>query len=136
MSRGKYYGKLNTDTMPMPIRHIWYSKHQEPAPVERYELCDREWEDPTAIDRRLDRQTLALTLMDLIPERLSAILVMRYVDEMTLEQVGQTMGITRERVRQLEKAALRRVMYWMRNPDSLSERIKEFKERMKEQNHG
>jgi DNA-directed RNA polymerase sigma subunit (sigma70/sigma32) len=34
------------------------------------------------------------------------VLLMRYMDGLTLEQVGERLGITRERVRQIEKQAL------------------------------
>jgi RNA polymerase sigma factor (sigma-70 family) len=34
------------------------------------------------------------------------VLTMRYLHDMTLEQVGHAMGITRERVRQIESRAM------------------------------
>lgn len=38
--------------------------------------------------------------------RLKRVLIMRYWDDMTLEQIADRMGCTRERVRQLEHKAL------------------------------
>lgn len=35
-------------------------------------------------------------------DRAKAILIMRYMQDMTLDQVGHALGITRERVRQIE----------------------------------
>lgn len=39
-------------------------------------------------------------------ERARTVLVLRYMHDMTLDQVGQTLGITRERVRQIEIRAM------------------------------
>ena len=41
--------------------------------------------------------------------RAKPVLIMRYLHDMTLEQVGQTLCITRERVRQIEAKALRMI---------------------------
>lgn len=40
-------------------------------------------------------------------ERMRRVLELRYLEGMTLEQVGQMMNITRERVRQIEAKAIR-----------------------------
>lgn len=40
-------------------------------------------------------------------ERMRRVLELRYLHDVTLEQVGQLMGVTRERVRQIESKALR-----------------------------
>lgn len=39
-------------------------------------------------------------------ERAKMVLMMRYMDDMPLEQVGKALGITRERVRQIESRAM------------------------------
>ena len=39
-------------------------------------------------------------------ERAKMVLIMRYMHDMTLDQVGQALGITRERVRQIENRAM------------------------------
>lgn len=51
-------------------------------------------------------------------ERAKMVLNMRYLHDMTLEQVGEAMGITRERVRQIES----RAMVAIRNRKDLRER--------------
>lgn len=47
-------------------------------------------------------------------ERMRRVLELRYLEGMTLEQVGEVMGVTRERVRQIESKALRLIRG---NPD-------------------
>lgn len=39
-------------------------------------------------------------------ERAKMVLVLRYMHDMTLDQVGTALGITRERVRQIESRAM------------------------------
>jgi RNA polymerase primary sigma factor len=41
--------------------------------------------------------------------RAKQVLIMRFMHDMTLEQVGQALGITRERVRQIEAKAIRMI---------------------------
>lgn len=40
-------------------------------------------------------------------EKMKRVLELRYLEGMTLEQVGDIMGVTRERVRQIEAKAIR-----------------------------
>jgi len=42
-----------------------------------------------------------------LPEKLGGVLQMRFVEELTLEEVGNELGVCRERVRQLEQKGLR-----------------------------
>ena len=42
-------------------------------------------------------------------QRARQVLIMRYMHDMTLDQVGQALGITRERVRQIEAKAIRMI---------------------------
>jgi RNA polymerase primary sigma factor len=62
--------------------------------------------------RKIMKEDLAKTLAGL-PERERKIIELRYGlngnDPMTLEQVGQAFGVTRERIRQMEIRTLRRL---------------------------
>lgn len=130
--RAPVYGELQINKASNPIRTLWYSKDEEPEPVEFYQLCDREWQDPAEHERGMDRRLLVCALLDRLDDRRRDVLVMHYVDEMTLEEIGQLYSITRERVRQLERDAIRRIKYWARDPLRLDGVLKEFKEQLKE----
>lgn len=54
-----------------------------------------------------------------LEEREYEILILHYVEEMSLEQISQRYGITRERVRQIEARAKRKLIYQMpiKDPD-------------------
>jgi RNA polymerase primary sigma factor len=64
------------------------------------------------VEDSLRSQTLALALRAL-PDRHRAVIVLRYglddADPKTLEEIGRRLGITRERVRQIEVEALKRL---------------------------
>lgn len=53
--------------------------------------------------------TTTIRASDRFSIRARQVLIMRYMHEMTLEQVGNTLGITRERVRQIEAKAIRMI---------------------------
>ena len=65
---------------------------------------------------RLDRSNLRKAIATL-PEREQLIIRRRHLSDRpdTLQEVGEDLGISRERVRQLEVRALRRMREWLRN---------------------
>ncbi len=130
--RAPVYGELQIHKASNLIRGLWYSRHDEPNPVECYSLCDCEWQDPAEHERLLDRQAVVATLLSKLDKRRRDILVMRYVDEMTLDEIGQVYGVTRERIRQIERDAIRRIKYWARDAVRLNEAIKDYRDQLKE----
>ena len=85
-------------------------------------LCDAE--APSPFDQTRDRnQTDALSqVMNVLNERERTIICGRFglggVEEKTLAQLGEEIGRTRERVRQLEEIALRKLRRALRNRES------------------
>lgn len=128
--RSPYYGMLGTDTMPSQVRTIWYTKDEELEPDEGYKLCDREWEDFQSVEKRIDNRSVILCLLDRLTEKEQDIMVMRFVDEMTLEEVGKEYGVTRERIRQIENKAIRKMIYWTRENKRFEKAMREYRERM------
>lgn len=132
MKRPSYYGKLDTDHMSGSIRTIWYSKADEPDPVEYYQLCDREWQDLHGVEMAIDNQLLVAALLDKLNEREQKVIVMRFVEGMTLEEVGHEYKLTRERIRQIEGKACRKLRYWTRESKRLEQAMRDHRERMME----
>jgi RNA polymerase primary sigma factor len=76
-------------------------------------LADDALESPVeAVDRSF-RETRLQTAMDELPDRERRILEQHFglhgAETQTLEEIGRTLGLTRERVRQVEQQALRRL---------------------------
>lgn len=130
--RAPVYGELQINKASSFIRGLWYSRHEEPTPVEFYSLCDREWQDPAEHERLLDQRVIVGTLMGKLDDRRRDILIMHYVEELTLDEIGKVYGVTRERIRQIERDAIRRVKYWARDAARLSKAIKEYRDQLKE----
>ena len=82
---------------------------EEESTLEDFIRADSGWTPDEVAMRMLTREDVIQALEDL-PPRLRMVLALRFgfVDDRprTLEEVGQELGVTRERVRQLEKQAL------------------------------
>jgi DNA-directed RNA polymerase sigma subunit (sigma70/sigma32) len=61
--------------------------------------------------------------------RMRQVLTMRFMHDMTLEQVGQLLGITRERVRQIETKAIRMIRANPLMRDKIRDTLAELDER-------
>jgi RNA polymerase sigma factor (sigma-70 family) len=75
-------------------------------------------EPPAPMDLEPEVVEALHSALDLLPERYQQVVELRFGftgDKRTLQQVGDKLGITRERVRQIEAGALRR----MRHPENI-----------------
>jgi RNA polymerase sigma factor for flagellar operon FliA len=64
------------------------------------------------VDQTIEREELAQALADRIselPEREALVLQLYFVEEMNLDEIGQTLGVGAARVCQIKKAALDRL---------------------------
>jgi RNA polymerase primary sigma factor len=81
-------------------------------------LADRETPTPLAQAMDSERRRIVSAVLDELPKRQRVILAMRhgigYPKECTLEEIGEALGLSRERIRQVEKVAVNAVRDWMR----------------------
>ncbi len=102
---------LRSNRRPLPIENMRDDKHADPGPI-RF-LVDEHAESAleTAVSVNL-KEKIHQTL-GVLDKREQKILRMRFglgqTSDHTLDQVGQELGITRERVRQLEARALQKL---------------------------
>ncbi len=103
--------------LPSIVRHIWYTKNVE---LEQ-QVFDKlpKWmapEDEKTDDRR-DMNRLVSEAFETMSPREIKILRLRYWHDLTLEEVGHIFEVTRERIRQIESKALRK----LRHPSRVDE---------------
>ncbi len=76
-------------------------------------LPDPDVLDPAEVAERVSLRSTLLGMLDELDERGREVIVLRFglgnEDPMTLEEVGQHFGVTRERIRQIESKAMRRL---------------------------
>lgn len=78
-------------------------------------LVDANATDPAEVAERASLRAILLGMLDDLDERSREVILLRFgltgKDVMTLEEVGQHFGVTRERVRQIEVKAMRRLSH-------------------------
>ena len=102
----KYYGKLNVKTLDPEVHRIWLTRNEEPEtqqiePDNILASYEDAIEDIDFMRKIWDRSNLST--------QQCYVLLTRVVYGATLEEVGQRINVTRERVRQIEFKALRKL---------------------------
>lgn len=103
-----WYGRIQTSKNPEAAA-IWRSRNEEP------ELCEPAWlSDHYVTDQSRESEIeLGASVFQLIEQICSTrerkVIALRFVFGMTLEETGDSFGVTRERIRQIERSALRKV---------------------------
>lgn len=94
------------------IYNLWRTRHEEPPFVGTEEL------DATSVVIDYENELIAdynkkywEFVMELLEKRESEVIKMRFEDEMTLEEISKILNVTRERIRQIEAKALRRLKH-------------------------
>ena len=91
------------------VGNIWRSRHDEPEKQEFDKLppwMDREPED---MDARIDLQKIFPKVFETLGPKERTVLQFRFWADMTLEDCGRALNVTRERIRQIEISAIRKI---------------------------
>lgn len=91
------------------VKTLWFQRDLEPELLSGEPVPDLPDESDPIRDR--DAKALLVKLLEKCTRREATVLAMRYIHEMTLEEVGASLQVTRERIRQIETKAMRRVRW-------------------------
>ena len=75
-------------------------------------------DDPTDDGIEAEERELFAMAVETLPDRMRAIIAMR-LDGMTLIDIGASLGVCKERVRQLQVKAIERIKEWLKHPPRL-----------------
>lgn len=104
-----FYGQLNTANNPSEVNRIWYSRDDELEPLPAWRWS---FDYVTDLEQVEQRELLGKILEAAnLDERYSLVLQRLVLEDCTLEDVGKELGVTRERVRQMEAKVLRRLRH-------------------------
>jgi hypothetical protein len=101
-----YYGKLMTAQLPSEVKRIWYSRDEELPELPRHRWSFELQSDMEQVEQR----ELVVKLLEAFcfTDREDLVVQMLVMDGATLEEAGQELGVTKERIRQIYMKAMRK----------------------------
>lgn len=101
-----YYGKLQTASLPSEVKRIWYSRDDELPELPRHRWSFELQSDMEQVEQR----ELVVKLLEAFcfTDREDLVVQMLVMDGATLEEAGQELGVTKERIRQIYMKAMRK----------------------------
>jgi hypothetical protein len=101
-----YYGKLMTAQLPSEVKRIWYTRDDELPELPRHRWSFELQSDMEQVEQR----ELVVKLLETIcfTDREDLVVQMLVMDGATLEEAGQELGVTKERIRQIYMKAMRK----------------------------
>ena len=106
----KICGDIALSELPSAVRIIWHTRNNEPDTEEFRSLP--EWmQEASKPPLRRDQERVVACVLSTLTEREEAVLRLRVGQDYTLEEVGRAFGVGRERVRQIEAKALRKLRH-------------------------
>jgi RNA polymerase sigma factor (sigma-70 family) len=101
------YGKLHTKYICSEVKNIWYSKDEELPDLPKLEPTPCFSTGLNSIENKKIFEFLYKEAN--LPSNERQVFYMRCVLEMTLQEIAECLFVTRERIRQIEGKALRRL---------------------------
>lgn len=103
-----HYGKLGVANLNREVYQIWLTRNDE---LPDLEPSQTPWQADNDELQQLMLRDLAQKLLDSLRlnESECAVLMHRILDDWTLREVAQELGVTAERVRQIENVILRKL---------------------------
>lgn len=110
----KAFGDVAISSLPSELRTLWYTRHDELE--KEYFISLPYWmptepSEPSESPQSRDLEMVVAYLLTTVTEREAFILVRRFWFEDTFEEIAELMEVTRERVRQIECRALRKLRH-------------------------
>lgn len=100
------YGSMN-GVCPT-VKRLWHFRDDEPPLCEPFGLRS-DFIDNAEQERQAEIRSVVLALMECLTEREKTLIAYRYEHDMTLEECGRVFEVTRERIRQIENLAFRKM---------------------------
>ena len=97
------------------VGNIWRSRNDEPEKQEFDKLPPWMHGESMDTETRLDLQKAIPEALDTISPKERKVLLLRFWFDMTLDECGDVFRLTRERIRQIEAKALRKLRHPMRS---------------------
>ena len=106
-TRSPYYGQLLVASLPSEVKTLWYTRDDELPELPRHRWSWQLQDDMEQVEQR----ELAIKILESIrlDDRHLLVLQRRIFEEATLDDVGEELGVCKERVRQMENKVLRRL---------------------------
>ncbi len=93
------------------VGDLWRSRHEEPKVEEFDSLPGWMITDPMPQEDLADLKRIIGEFIDALTKREAMVIRMRFWDELTFAECAEKLGVTRERVRQIELKAMRKLRY-------------------------
>jgi RNA polymerase primary sigma factor len=91
------------------VGKIWRSRHQELEKQEFEHLPPWMNREPEDIETRIDLKKIFPKIFETLGPQEIVVLQFRFWCDMTLEDCGRALNVTKERIRQIEKLAIRKI---------------------------